>query len=337
MTNLRVLRFRAGESDVARVFITGAMFEESVARLAEAGHEVVYRNEANPIPREALLNGVRSADALVCLMSDRIDEELLDAGAKLRIVANVAAGHENVDLEATRRRGIVATHTPDVLTEATADLTMALVLATARRVVEGDRAVRAGRFGAWGLVQPLMGSDVYGKVLGIVGMGRIGSAVARRAQCGFGMRILYHNRTPIAPPSHGFEATWVSFDELLQESDFVCVHVPLTEETRHLFGAREFARMKPSAFLINVARGAVVDEEALVRALAERQIAGAGLDVYEHEPEVHPQLLERSERVVLAPHMGSATEATRRGMVRIAIDNVLAVLSGNEPVTPIVG
>ena len=316
---------------MARIFITGTIFEESLSRLRNAGHEILYRDAGTPMPRDELLRGVSEAEALICLISDRIDDEVLACAPRLRIVANVAVGYENIDVAAARERGVTVTNTPGVLTETTADLTMGLLLAVARRIVEGDREIRAGRFGAWGLKQPLMGVDVYGKTLGIVGMGRIGTAVARRAGQGFGMRLLYHNRNrdPSAEQELGVE--WIPFDRLLSESDFVSVHVPLTSETHHLFGKREFEQMKRSAYLVNVARGPVVDEAALVEALATGQIAGAALDVYEREPEVHPGLIELDERVVLLPHIGSASDATRRAMARIAVDNTLAVLAGDRP------
>jgi len=250
-------------------------------------------------------------------------------------VANVAVGYENIDVEVARDLGIVVTNTPDVLTEATADLTFALLLAAARRVSEADAAVRRGEFPAWGLAQPLTGSDVHGKTLGIVGMGRIGTAVARRGRLGFGMRILYHNRSRNEPAERELDAERVGFQELLEGSDFVCVHVPLTEETWHLFDRDALRRMKSTAVLVNVARGPVVDEAALVDALEEGAIAGAGLDVFEREPEVHPGLLRLRERVVLTPHLGSATHETRRRMAELAVSNVLAVLSAQPPLTPI--
>ena len=320
---------------MARVFITSAIFDEDLARLRDAGHEVRYRDALTPIPREALLEGVADAEALICLLSDRIDDEVLTHAPHLRIVANVAVGYENVDVAAATQRNVTVTNTPGVLTETTADLTLGLLLAVARRIVEGDVELRAGRFGSWGLKQPLMGSDVYDRTLGVVGMGRIGAAVARRARLGFGMKILYHNRHRDPETEQALGAEWVPLDRLLEESDFVSVHVPLTPQTRHMFGADEFARMKPSATFINVARGPVVDEDALVNALRTGAIAGAGLDVFEREPDVHPGLIELRERVVLLPHIGSASDATRRAMARIAVDNTLAVLAGDAPLSPV--
>jgi glyoxylate reductase len=317
------------------VFSTTPLYEDQADRLRAAGHRLSLPESVGPIGREGLLRGVSGAEALVCLLTDRIDEEALSAGRSLKVVANVAVGYENVDVEAARELGIVVTNTPDVLTEATADLTFALLLAAARRIVEADRAVRDGRFPPWSLDQPLLGMDVHGKTLGIVGMGRIGAAVARRGRLGFGMRILYQNRTRNEAAERELDAEYVSFDRLLADSDFLSVHVPKTAETHHLFDADAFARMKPTAILINAARGPVVDEAALADALEASVIAGAGLDVYEDEPTVHPKLLGLTERVVLAPHLGSATRETRHKMVELAVDNVLAVLGGRAPITPV--
>ncbi len=320
---------------MARIVCTSYLFPDQVDRLKDAGHEVRLHQGDGPIPRERLIAELADAEAVICLLTDRIDRELLGAAPSLRVVANVAVGYENVDIETASERGIVVTNTPDVLTEATADLTFALLLTAARRIAEADAVVRDGEFPAWGLDQPLTGTDVYGKTLGIVGMGRIGTAVARRGRLGFGMRILYHSRSRVEAAERDLDAEFVPFDRLLTESDFVSVHVPLTDETRHLFDRDAFARMKPTAILVNVARGPVVDEDALVRALEEGTIAGAGIDVFEHEPDVHPGLIRLRERVVLTPHLGSATRETRRAMAQLAVDNVLAVLTGERPLTPV--
>ena len=320
---------------MARIVCTSCLYPGQIDRLKDAGHEVWIHEEHGPIPRERLLSELADAEALICLLTDRIDRELLGAAQGLRVVANVAVGYENVDIDTASELGIVVTNTPDVLTEATADLTFALLLAAARRVAEADAAVRGGEFPAWGLDQPLTGTDVYGKTLGIVGMGRIGTAVARRGHAGFGMRILYHDRTRNASADAEFGAEKVAFVRLLAESDYVSVHVPLTDETRHLFDRDAFTRMKPLAILVNVARGPVVDEDALVRALEEGEIAGAGIDVFEREPDVHPALIRLRQRVVLTPHLGSATRETRRSMAKLAVDNVLAVLAGEPPPTPV--
>jgi len=317
------------------IYSTARLPEEQSTRLVDAGHRLVSNSGVEPPRRADLLEGVREAEALIALLTDRIDEEVLRAGEGLKIVANVAVGYENVAVEAARSLGIVVTNTPDVLTEATADLTFALLLAAARRIPEANDAVRAGRFPPWRLDQPLLGVDVCGKTLGIVGMGRIGAAVARRGRLGFGMRVLYHSRSRHPNAERDLGASRVPFERLLAESDFVCVHVPGTSETHHLFDAAAFVHMKRTAILVNASRGSVVDEEALVRALEERAIAGVGLDVFEEEPSVHPGLLRLTDHVVLSPHLGSATRETRRAMAALAIDNVLAVLRGDPPITPV--
>jgi len=320
---------------MARVLSTTPLFPDQAERMAAASHELQTPSGDEPMTRQELLHQLPEAEGLLCLLSDRIDEELLRTGTSLKVVANIAVGYENVDVEVARELGIAVTNTPDVLTEATADQAFALLLAVARRVPEADRAVREGRFPPWRLEQDLLGADVSGKTLGVVGMGRIGAAVARRGRNGFGMRVLYASRSRKGDIERELRAEFVPLDRLLAESDFVSLHVPGTAETRHLIDATALARMKPSAFLINVARGPVIDEAALADALESGVIAGAGLDVFEEEPTVHPKLLKLKERVVLAPHLGSATRATRYAMVRLAVDNVLAVLAGQPPLTPV--
>ena len=320
---------------MANVVCTSYLFPEEVKRLTAAGHAVSIHEESGPMPRDRLLAELTDADGLISQLVDRIDAKLLDGAPHLRIVANVAVGYENIDVEAARARRIVVANTPDVLTEATADMTFALLLGAARRIAEADATVRRGEFPAWGLEQELTGVGVFGKTIGILGMGRIGTAVARRGRLGFMMSVLYHNRTRNEAVERELGAEFVPLERLLARSDFVCVHVPLTDETRHRIGADELLRMKPTAILINVARGPVVEEAAVVRALETGAIAGAGLDVYEREPEVHPGLLRLHERVVLAPHLGSATQETRRSMARLAVDNVLSVLAGREAITPV--
>ena len=314
------------------VACTAGMFPEHLERLKSAGHEIRLFDGA---AHDSLGPILATADALICLLTDPIGSELLDQAPRLQIVANVAVGYENIDIAAAEGKGIVVTNTPDVLTESTADHTFALLLSAARRIAEADVAVRNGEFPSWGLQQPLTGIDVYGKTLGIVGMGRIGAAVARRGHHGFDMPVLYHSRTPKPGIESELDAVRASFEKLLEQSDFVCVHVPLTPETWHMFDADVFAQMKPTAILVNAARGAVLDEAALVDALRVRAIAGVGLDVFEQEPSVHPDLLGLREHVVLTPHLGSATEETRVAMGDIAVRNVLAVLSSQPPLTPV--
>jgi glyoxylate reductase len=321
---------------MARIYVTCRVFEDEIKRLRAAGHDVEMRDVPGPIAREELLEKVCDVDALICLLSDRIDIEVIDAAPALKIIANLGVGTDNIDIAAAHAKGIVVTNTPGALTETTADFTFALLLATARRIVEGDAFIRAGEFLGWELIQPQLGSEVYGKALGIVGMGRIGTAVARRGHLGFSMRILYHNRTRNEAAEKELGALSLPFERLLEESDFVCVHTPLTPQTHHLFNRQAFSQMRKSAILVNVARGPVVDEEALVWALEAGEIAGAGIDVYEREPEVHPGLVALHERVVLAPHLGSATVVTRRALAKIAADNALAVLAEKPPINPVI-
>jgi glyoxylate reductase len=273
------------------------------------------------------------AQALLCLLSDRVDMELLRQAPRLRVVANAVVGYEHVDLAACRARGILVTNTPGVLTEATAGLAWALILATVRRLPQAERSLRAGEFHGWGFWDYL-GGDLDGATLGIFGMGRIGQAVARRAGA-FGMRVVYHSRTPLPEvEERALGARAVDADTLLAESDVLSLHAPLTPQTRHWLDAAALARMKPGAYLVNTARGPLVDEAALAGALAAGRLAGAGLDVYEREPAVHPALLAL-DNVVLLPHVGSATRATRTRMAVLAARNVHAVLSGGMPLTPV--
>lgn len=292
------------------------------------GYDVAVLGEGVP-GREELLEAASGAAAILSTLTETVDAELLDAaGSGLRVVANLAVGYDNVDVEAATERGVVVTNTPGVLDETTADTAFMLLLAAARRLGEGERLVRSGEWEAWGPKQ-LTGPDVYGKRLGIVGFGRIGQAVARRAG-GFGMSVLYHARSRKPEAERELDARRMSLDDLLRESDFVSLHTPLTSETEGLIGAREFGLMKREAVLVNTARGPVVDEAALAEALASGEIFAAGLDVYEQEPEVHPKLLEL-ENVVLAPHIGSASIETRDRMARLAAENLVAVLEGREP------
>lgn len=273
----------------------------------------------------ALRAGLCQADAAIVTLGDRIDAATIHAAVRLKILANYAVGYNNLDLAAAQERGLIVTNTPDVLTDSTADLTWALLLGTARRIVEGDALVRSGAWTGWSPTQ-LLGTDVSGKTLGIIGMGRIGQAVAQRA-AGFRMTVLYHQRQPLAAATGPQKWEYRSLHGLLEESDIVTIHVPLTPDTRHLVGARELRRMKPTALLINTARGPIVDEGALAEALTQGTIAGAGLDVYEDEPVVH-HTLARLQQVLLLPHIGSATLQARVSMGLICLDNILAVLDG---------
>jgi glyoxylate reductase len=276
--------------------------------------------------------GFAQADAVICTLADPITDDLLAAAPRLKIVANYAVGYNNIDVAAATRRGIVVTNTPDVLTDATADLTWALILAVARRVVEGDRWARSGQWPGWAPTQ-MLGTDVTGKTLGIIGMGRIGQAVAQRAQ-GFRMPVLYASRRPCSPPPG--VSTWVHrpIEEVLEQADFLSLHIPLSEATRRLIGSRELARMKSTAFLINTSRGPVIDEAALLAALQQGTIAGAGLDVYEREPVILSGL-EQLSNVVLLPHLGSATLDARIKMGMICVENIAAVLGGRPPLNPV--
>lgn len=314
-----------------RVFVTTTLPDPGVAPLAAAGLDVVQRDALGPPTRAELLAGVADADALLCMLTERVDAELLDAAPRLRVVANYAVGYDNVDVDAATARGVVVTTTPDVLTEATADLTWTLILSVARRVLEGDALVRSGGWTTFGPTM-LLGAPVAGRTIGIVGMGAIGTAVARRAN-GFGMTVLCTSRHPHPGVEAEVGAERVGLDELLARSDIVTLHAPLTDESRHLIDAAALARMKPTAILINAGRGPLVDESALVAALADGTIAAAGLDVYEREPTLTPGLAELPN-VVLLPHIGSATTEARGAMVRLCCDNIIAVLAGEPALTP---
>ena len=312
--------------------MTRAIPEASLARLARAlpGARIdVWREERSPTRDELLARG-RGADALLCTLADPIDRALLEAlTPPLRIVSTFAVGYENIDCAAARALGVQVAHTPGVLTEATAEIAVALLLACARRLVEGDRLVRAGGFRGWSPLGQL-GHGVHGKQVGIVGAGRIGRRSAEILRHGFGCEILVHSRRVHPEWERELGARFVAKDELLESADFVSLHCPLTPETRHWIDAAALARMKPTACLISTARGAVVDEAALVEALRARRIAAAGLDVYEHEPRLAPGLAE-CENAVLLPHVGSATHETREAMGRLAVDAIVAVLRGGRP------
>lgn len=316
----------------ARIVVTGRIPEVGLERLRAAG-EVWAWDADEPIPTSVRDEQLARADAVVTLLTDRVDDALLDAAPSLRIVANVAVGYNNIDVDACARRGVTVTNTPGVLTDATADLAMALVLMTTRRLGEGERLVRSGEPWQWGMFM-MLGRSISDRRLGIVGMGAIGQAVARRAAA-FGMQVVYHNRSQVdAGLERELGAGFVPFDDLLATSDVVSLHCPYTPETHHLIDAAALERMPEHSVLVNTARGPVVDEAALVAALRRGTIAGAGLDVYEHEPDVHPGLLDL-DQVVLLPHLGSATVETRDAMAELAANNVVEVLAGRAPLTPV--
>jgi glyoxylate reductase len=318
---------------VSRVVVTGRIPQVALDALRR-DHQVWAWDHTEQISRAELLVRVQGADAIVSLLTERIDGEVLAAaGEQLRVVANVAVGYNNVDVAACRERGVIVTNTPDVLTEATADIAMALILMVTRRLGEGERIIRRREPWQWGMSY-LLGSGLQGKTLGIIGLGGIGAATARRARA-FGMRIVYSSRSAGAPGVvQELETARVELDELLTEADVVSVHCPYNDATHHLIGAEQLSRMKDTSYLVNTARGPILDEAALVTALASGTIAGAGLDVFEREPAVHEGLLDL-DNVVLLPHLGSATVETRAAMASLAADNALAVLRGQHPPTPV--
>ncbi len=310
-----------------RVLATRPLFP-AAQQILNASCEVDYWTQAERISKEELLRRVKDKDGLVCLLTERVNEELLRAAPKLRIAANVAVGFDNIDVAACTKRSVVATNTPGVLDETTADFAWTLMMAVARRLVEGDQLARSGMWKGWDLDQ-LVGADVWGKTLGVVGFGRIGRAVARRA-AGFQMKVLYTDaiRAPLDIETD-LKAEYRDLNTLLGESDFVSLHVPLLADTRGMFDGAKLSRMKPSAFLINTSRGPVIDEAALVHALESKKIAGAALDVYENEPFIHSGL--KRPNVVLAPHIASASVATRTKMAVMAAENVVAMFKGKRP------
>jgi len=310
-----------------KVYATHQLFEEA-RQILEAACDVEYwANEERP-PREEVLRRVKDKEGLICLLTEKVNDELLRAAPKLWIAANVAVGYDNIDVDACTRRGVVATNTPGVLDETTADFAWTLMMAVARRLAEGEQLARSGNWKGWNLDQ-LVGTDVWGKTLGIVGFGRIGRAMARRAM-GFNMKVIYTDAVKVpADVAQSLNAEYRDMNSLLAESDFISLHVPLIPETRGLFDAPKFYRMKPTAFLINTSRGPVVDEAALVAALEAKKIAGAALDVYENEPFIHPGL--KRPNVVLAPHLASASTETRTKMAVMAANNVAALFKGQMP------
>jgi len=290
-----------------------------------------YKNDS-PIPRKILLDKVKYCTALISLLTEKIDAELIDLMSRCKIIANVAVGYNNIDVKYAKKKNIIVTNTPDVLTESTADLTIALALASARRLYEGESLVRANKFKGW-KPKMLLGVELKNKIFGILGAGRIGTAVAKRAHS-FGTKIFYFDRSQHIKLEKKINAKKVSLRTLLTKSDFISIHLPLTKLTYHLFNEEKLKLLKTSAILINTARGEIIDETALIKILTENRIRAAGLDVYEHEPEINPQFL-KLKNVILLPHIGSATEEARNAMAELAAKNVINVLKGMRPLTPV--
>lgn len=317
------------------VYITRKLPESIVKKIEEVCHVRMWEEEDQPVPREVLLREAEQADGLFCLLTEEIDQEVLNAAKKLKIIANMAVGYNNIDIEEATKKGIIVTNTPDVLTETTADLTFALLMATARRILESNTYLKEGKWKTWSPMQ-LTGQDIYGAKLGIIGMGRIGKALIERAK-GFNMDVSYYNRSRKLDVEKEFDITFLDKESLLKESDFVCILVPYSPEVHHFIGEKELQLMKDSAILINTARGGIVDEEALFHALKNKEIWGAGLDVFEEEPVSLENQLLSLPNVTALPHIGSASEATRLEMANLAADNLIQVLAGEKAITPVNG
>lgn len=323
-----------------KIFVTRKIHESGISLLKKAGHKVTVYSKDEIIPRSKLLKNVKGCDAVLSLLTDKINDEFFQAaGPKLKIVANFAVGFDNIDLEAAKKYGVIATNTPsDKVNESVAEHTFALMLSLARRIPEADHFAKRGQYKGWSPTL-LTGTDIHGKTMGLIGAGRIGSMAARRGVKGFGMKLLYSDmrRNPIIEKELG--AKKVSQTELLKKADFISLHVPLLPSTTHLISDAEFKLMKPSAFIVNTARGPVIHEKALLRALKAKRIAGAGLDVFECEPAIDCDLRDNLElksfpKVILTPHIASATEEARRDMSEIAAKNIIAVLKGKKPLNP---
>jgi glyoxylate reductase len=316
---------------MAEIFITRKVFRDAIDVLEKEGHTIDINDTDTILPARELVERAHGKAGLVCLLNDRIDSWAMDELPSIKVISNIAVGYDNIDIAGATERGIMVTNTPGVLTETTADLAFAMLLGAARRIPEADQYTRAGKFKNWQLMQPDMGVDIHEKTLGIVGMGAIGQAVAKRAKKGFDMRIIYYGPTRKEAAEKEYEAEFVEFDELVSTSDFISIHVPLTEKTKHMFSTQEFKKMKHTAILINTARGPVVDEAALVEAIKDGRIRGAALDVFEEEPSIHPELINLKENVVLTPHIGSASIETRLRMAKMAARNMVEGLKGNRP------
>jgi len=317
-----------------KIVVTGKIPRAGLEVLENAGFKPDAWSQDSAMSRGELLAKVAGADILVTLLTEKVDAELLEAaGSNLKAVCNVAVGYNNIDVAACKARNVLVTNTPGVLTDATADIAIALILMTTRRLAEGERVIRSQTPWQWGM-HYMLGAGVMNRVLGVVGMGAIGIATARRAKV-CGMSVIYHSRSEIDPKiASELSATRVSFDDLLSQSDVVSIHCPSNDSTHHLFGKAQFEKMKPTAFLVNTARGPIVDEQALVDALESKQIAGAGLDVFEFEPKINSGLLHRDD-VVMLPHLGSATVETRDAMAMLAANNAVAIANNRAPLTPV--
>ena len=315
-----------------KVFITRKIPEDGIRILEKEGFNIEIFPEDRIPEKEEIIRGVKDADALISLLTDRIDREVIDSAPKLKVIGNYAVGYNNIDVDYAKKKGIIVVNTPGVLTDATADLAFALILAATRRVVEGDKFVREGKFKGWAPLL-LLGKDVWGATLGIVGAGRIGQAVGRRAK-GFNMKIIYYDKFRRESFEKETGAEFVPLEKLLSQADIITIHVPLTQETYHLIGKREFALMKDGAILVNTSRGEVIDEEALISALKNGKIFSAALDVFENEPDIRKELLGLPN-IVLTPHIGSATERTRRKMAEMVCNDVARVLRGEEPINKV--
>ncbi|BCB05472.1 2-hydroxyacid dehydrogenase [Bacillus sp. KH172YL63] len=315
------------------IYITRKLPAEVVEPLSEHFEVEMWEHGDVPVPREVLLNKAERASALLTMLSDQVDRELLHRSPLLQVVANLAVGYDNIDLQGAKEFGVTICNTPDVLTETTADLTFALMMATARRIVEADRYIKEGKWKSW---SPLLlaGMDIHHKTMGIIGMGSIGEAVAKRAK-GFSMDVLYHNRTRKYEAEKELGVSYAALDELLAKSDFVVILAPLNAGTKGMFQEEQFRLMKNSAILVNAARGPIVNEKALEQALEDGQIAGAGLDVFESEPIDRDHPLLRFDQVVALPHIGSSSTDTRYGMMTLCVENITAVLNGENPKTEV--
>ncbi|MCW4643829.1 D-glycerate dehydrogenase [Bacillus safensis] len=315
------------------VYITRKLDEASLTPLKEVAHVEMWQSEDEPCPREELETQAAKADALLTMLSDQIDEPLLSKAPNIKVVANLAVGYDNIDLEAAKKHGITVCHTPDVLTESTADLAFALLMASARRIVEASDWIKDGNWTGWGPLL-LAGADVHHKTLGIVGMGSIGTALAKRAK-GFNMNVLYHNRSRKPEAEAQLGVTYAAFEELLKQSDFIVCLTPLTPETKDMFNEKAFDLMKNSAYFINVSRGQTVDEDALYEAVTTGKIAGAGLDVFREEPVSPSHPLTTLRNVTVLPHIGSASVETRKTMMRLCAENIALVLQDEPAKTPV--